>query len=331
MSRTAVIEQMRFDSDAFAPEERLDRYRSFNSPTNVLATGPDFAMQAARWRLDRRVIHARRSNDVLHSRGADELADGLDHILVHLVIEGDYAADTGDGYRPVPPDTALIVDMTKAFSTRARRARVITLSFAREAVSPVLSGACGVHGRLIGGSALLPLADCLTSFCRNADYLPASIAPSLAQALLALFAAAYDGLLTADDAAAPPELHPFDRARRIIDARLADPGLDAAIIAERSGLSRATLYRLFEDHGGLMSYVRARRLDRVRASLSNLADQRPLSELAFDAGFANESYLSRQFLAAYGVRPSAYRERVAQAIGEARPDARLEYWLSELQ
>lgn len=54
-------------------------------------------------------------------------------------------------------------------------------------------------------------------------------------------------------------------------------------------------------------YVRALRLERARAALA-MSDI-PLSRIALDAGFADQSHMTRVFRASFGVTPAAYRRR----------------------
>lgn len=325
---TAPIEHMSFDSDDWPAAERLARYVRFNgTPTTADADGPAFSIRAERWRLHRTVLHVRRGNDIRHSRGPAHLADGLDHLLIHHVVAGDYVADTGSGFRVVAPGQLLLVDMRRPVVTRSRDAEVMTVSLPRDSARGVLGALSEAHGRVLGGAAARPLADFLASLARHAATLPQAAAAPLAQALAPLLAAALDAPAGANDPGAARDAA-FDRARRAIEQRLADPGLGAALLVERSGLSRASLYRLFQPHGGLVSFITARRLEAARTLLADRAEPRTIAAIATDCGFPSESHFSRRFAAAYGQRPSAYRAQLLAATGD---DPRVSLWLGELR
>ncbi|HVB65166.1 MAG TPA: helix-turn-helix domain-containing protein, partial [Nitrolancea sp.] len=51
-------------------------------------------------------------------------------------------------------------------------------------------------------------------------------------------------------------------------------------------------------------YLLMRRLDVAR---EQIALRRPLSNVAYDAGFADQAHLSRTFKAAFGLTPARYR------------------------
>lgn len=326
----ATIEQMRFDSADHPSGERLKRYARFNGPpSRVLAIGPDFAMRATRWRFDRSVLHERISRDVAHERGPDEIVDGLDHLMLHLVVSGDYEIDVGDGLSPVPEGAILLLDMARPMRSRTRGAHILTISVSREVAVAAFGNLADLHGAIVGGAETRPLADYLRSLATHAGDLPASAAIAFTEALMPLLTAALDVPQTPEEAALP-DRSAFDRARRLIERRLADPLLGPELIAQKTGLSRATLYRLFQPSGGLMAFIRNRRLDRARTALSNADDRRPLIQLIAEAGFVSESHFSRQFALVYGIRPSVYRERAA-LLPERDADHRLDYWFSELR
>ena len=80
--------------------------------------------------------------------------------------------------------------------------------------------------------------------------------------------------------------------------------LGAASIGAALKVSRATLYRLFEPHGGVASYLRERRLLRIHATLCAPGPRRSLAAIAEDHGFQSAAQFSRAFRAQFGYSPS---------------------------
>lgn len=110
-----------------------------------------------------------------------------------------------------------------------------------------------------------------------------------------------------------------DRVRRaliMMEQNLAEP-VPIAQIAAQLGLSTRQLERLFQGMTGMRpsAFYRTLRL-RFAGFLLDTTD-RPVTEIAFDAGFSDCAHFSRQFKAAHGVTPSAVRAglRVAPARG----------------
>ncbi len=94
-------------------------------------------------------------------------------------------------------------------------------------------------------------------------------------------------------------------ADRIIEQRLLEPDLDAAVLAAACRVSRTTLYRAFEPSGGVARAIRDRRLDRARAVLAARTGLHPtVTEVAEAHGFVHHSHFSRLFRQRFGHPPS---------------------------
>src|SRR5262249_42839682 len=77
-------------------------------------------------------------------------------------------------------------------------------------------------------------------------------------------------------------------------------------LAASAGVHPAHFSRVFRAHfgGTVADYVRRRRIDIAKEAI---ARGRTLAEAAFDAGFADQSDLTRAFRRVLGVTPSQYR------------------------
>jgi len=105
-----------------------------------------------------------------------------------------------------------------------------------------------------------------------------------------------------------PPLDARLRAEKVIRANLASARLDSHRIATLSGVSRSTLYRLFEDEGGVAAHVRRVRLDAVHAALTDPdQDGQPINKIASEAGFHCIASFNRSFKARFGASPGEVR------------------------
>jgi AraC family transcriptional regulator len=84
----------------------------------------------------------------------------------------------------------------------------------------------------------------------------------------------------------------------------APPSLDE--LAAMTGVHASHLMRTFRRYNGMTiaNYVRKRRIERARSDIAGT--QRPLSEIALDAGFADQSHFTRVFRQTYGETPGQY-------------------------
>ncbi len=90
-----------------------------------------------------------------------------------------------------------------------------------------------------------------------------------------------------------------------VDRNLGKAAIDAEALGTRFGISRATLYRMFRDDGGVDTFVLERRLLRVYQDLARARNQRgTVTRIAERWGFHDPSKFANQFRRLFGLRPS---------------------------
>lgn len=106
--------------------------------------------------------------------------------------------------------------------------------------------------------------------------------------------------------------------RRHIDRHLAEPDLDVDRLARTYGLSRSSLYRLFEPIGGVAAYIRQQRLERARLEIvaTDRAGGR-IGPIAYRWGFKDASAFTRAFRETFGETPREARARTRARFGES--------------
>jgi AraC-like DNA-binding protein len=94
-------------------------------------------------------------------------------------------------------------------------------------------------------------------------------------------------------------------ARSFIELRVHDPDLDPMMVAAYCRCSLRTIHSLFEAYGSIMTYVRDRRLERVRERLLAPGETRlKLSDLSRHYGFGSPAYFSHLFRQKFDMTPS---------------------------
>jgi AraC-like DNA-binding protein len=243
---------------------------------------------------------------------------GVDHIMLQYQTSGRLVGDYDD--RSVELNTGDIgfVDFGRATASEDTDFSRITLIVPRERL-PQAFRARELHGVVLDGNnaATRLLGQYMTALLQSAGQLTASEASAAVNAAFVLAEGAWN-------AAGELDLEQHSEARRtlrrmamnIVDRRLARPDLTPASIAAMLGISRSTLYALFEPEGGIESHIFARRLDRAfDAIVSDSIRAAGIGEIAFASGFKSEAHFSRAFLARFGVRPSEVRRLVtARAV-----------------
>lgn len=89
-----------------------------------------------------------------------------------------------------------------------------------------------------------------------------------------------------------------------IDLNIKNPRLGIEAIIKRFSVSRAHLYRAFEDDGGVMAVIRKRRLRLACEEISKATSQLTMTQIALEYGFTGSNHFNRAFKKYYNMSPS---------------------------
>jgi AraC-like DNA-binding protein len=269
--------------------------------------------------------------------------DAFDVFALRLQLSGRLAARIGESSVEACEGDLLFLDMKQTLdltlTAGSSDAADVTLWIPRRKMLTAARRDDALHGFVVAGEspASAVIGSCLRLLAEQADAISAEEMDALCDGVVALIAKALApefARLTTSDARTSASLAII---RRHIDQHLTQPGLNADSLAKRFGLSRASLYRLFEPVGGVAGYIRKARLERAHQELmANENASRRIGPIAYSLGFRNVSAFNRLFKAHFGVSPREARERtprIALAIpAPASPAAHdrnsLAYWLA---
>ena len=119
--------------------------------------------------------------------------------------------------------------------------------------------------------------------------------------------------------------------RRFIDERLAEPGLGPQRLCEALEVSRAALYRMFPEDGGICGYITARRLDRCFDELRHGSPKRGrVRNVAEHWGFGDAKSFNRAFRSRFGIAPSDCLDTPFPDAGVGAATHPVQDWLRKL-
>ncbi|VVE90466.1 helix-turn-helix domain-containing protein [Pandoraea bronchicola] len=277
-----------------------------------------------------------------HRRNAiDVRRSHVDHLLIVLFTSGRVQGEYGKRTLNATPGAIGVLDLGQTFKSRTTSLSTITLTVPRDRLPTSLRNR-KLHGAVLdpGLGVTRLLASHMTELLKSAPTLTNEEMTASVNASLMLLGGAQSKLLdSAGDAQQVVREGVKRLVREHIDHSLTSEALSPEQISAAMGLSRSSLYRLFQADGGVQAYIQARKLDRCFDELLLSTGNRiTIIEIAYRYGFSSESVFSRAFRRRFGVSPrevraSAGRTKDRKPVGPASPDdeATVRGWLEGIQ
>lgn len=322
-----------FDSAEYATDDAFARYCSlYARGSDVERTADPFFARVKSWRFERALLFAREYGGIRHRRRERVASDGFDHFVLHHVVSGTLFGGPDGATIAVVAGETLLLDTRETMECTAHSVSLITVSVAREAVKAAAGDLADLHGHRIGATEGALLSALLRALVEQASQLPPGAHATVTRTLVDLLSVA----INPAGGKARSDFHRLEyvrreAAQRLIEAHIADRNFSVQDIVRETGISRASLYRLFESHGGVARFIQWRRLQYLRDRLDDRAfDRHALAELAPQCGFSGESHIGRQFKQAFGVSPGAYRAASIDGAGRPKVEVMARRWDSSL-
>ncbi len=325
-------EAIGFSSEGLAPDLAFLRYRQlYAQGADVEQLDGPFHARVTGWRFRHMLLFDRHLSGMAHAREERVTADGFDHIVLHHVLSGTLIGQGRSGFERAGPGDIVFLDTRRGHRTEAHDLHLITASLARDLVLAALGSLGALHGLVVHAPETAMLGAFLEMLVCHAPTLDDRHDGAFARALIELLPTALGGPRDLAIEARRQDHLRREAVEQLIDRQIADRHLTGAAIAEGVGVSRATLYRLYERSGGIAGHVRRRRIDAVRRALER-PEEPDLAVLAESYGLGSAAALVRAFQADQGIDPAAYRARVRQDRGDPVETGtrRWNGWMQEL-
>ncbi|SCB36575.1 helix-turn-helix domain-containing protein [Rhizobium multihospitium] len=173
---------------------------------------------------------------------------------------------------------------------------------------------------VLGGARVKLLADYIAFLEANLSRLTRddlhSVRNQLQEMIFHSVTPLVDGHATGDRSS---EIGLMTKARRFIQSNLGSADLTPEALSRELAISRTRLYELFQASGGVLNYVRRRRLLAARAALADLSNGQKIADIASNLGFESAANFSRAFTHEFGYSPSEVRRHTGECKVEHLP------------
>ena len=228
---------------------------------------------------------------------------GIDHILFQFYTAGQSKIEFGRRQVIAKTSQMVVFDLSQPAVTEAGAVAATNLMMPRALLADHIATIENLHGQALdyGTEPVRRLFHTyLSGLVAGADRIESHQARQLARAAANLCGACFqpfEGTLPAADQIANIAI------RQFIEAEMGSDALGVEALITRFGLSRATLYRLFDADGGVANYIRERRLLRAMRLLTQPSGRPRVSAVAYATGFSDEKTFSRAFRRRFGFLP----------------------------
>lgn len=235
-----------------------------------------------------------------------------DHILIQSYLRGGLTGEMDGREVMVLAGQTNVIDLARPMrGDRAGSADLINLVMPRDTL-----GLHDLHGIVLDGERGEFLSDYLTSLLGTLSSMHQTDAAGIARITRDMVAVCLRPTTENRERAMPQiEAGYLRRAKRLIESELCSHQLSVTLLCRELGISRSSLYRLFEPLGGVASYIQGRRLEQIRELLCTPRETRSLRDLADLYGFSDGAHLSRSFRTRFGMSPSEVREAISLKEG----------------
>ena len=235
--------------------------------------------------------------------------DGQDEYVLQFYLDGkcgqrnqrsDVCAGAGDLF---------IVDTAQPLATATTRSQFLNLAVPRRLLAPMLRSPDELNMHVLNGAQgmVALLRDHLLALYRRVGQITTADAKSILPATLQLAAAAVNSAVT-EEAAQSVRACLFGSICRHLGEHLTDLELTPEKVAFQFGISRATLYRLFESEGGFANYLRRQRQHRCHEILTDTSrHDQSIAEISAIYGFSSPANFTRSFRQTTGMSPREAR------------------------
>ena len=277
------------------------------------ASAADFWFRTKMFQLPRAMLFKAASVGHTTRRGPEHIAQGNSQIAIYAFIRG-RCETVCDGHTiSAGPGDVTIHDFGRPQHSDQAAYEAIILMLPRERM-PAEMLTAALHGaRLPAGSgAARLLHGMIGTLFETAGALTVAEAEAAIDAVILTTRASLSAQFTRSDGESDRgDDRMMSRALAFIDRNLSDPVLATNRLQDHLGLSRSSLYRLFEPEGGVRAVILRQRLNAcLRVLLTVDVTDQPWWKLAADHGFHGQAQFSRAFARRFGVTPRGFHDMV---------------------
>lgn len=344
MTAAPALKPLRFSTGSLAAAEQFAAWRMHLDPI-VEVLLPDeacpedgFSAEHAAWNLGKMLLVQQRAQAYRYVRSAAKLkSSSIDHWYIGIPRRGHAWTEVDGHVVESTPGTVTFRSLGHPYRGRATDSEVMLLYMPYDLFAEQAGMLVAANNSILSGNFATLLIDYIASVEARLPTLVADDLPRIVHTIRDMLVTCIASLPSSGKTAlAHSTLGVMERVHRHVHDNLHAPDLNPDSISRAIGISRTRLYQLFESSGGVLNYIRKRRLQDAYATLSDPNNSNRILDIAEDAGFDVAANFTRAFTHEFGLSPREVRKAAVvsappvatRAIESPAPT--FEKWLREL-
>ncbi|MEM8597105.1 MAG: AraC family transcriptional regulator [Pseudomonadota bacterium] len=302
------LPHLKFNTASFDDDDRLDALNSFSKGLYHYLPGEEDGA-APRLHLDAWVLHDVAAAAVDYGPTEVVAPDRIDAnfedmVFVRRVTSGRIRIECGEARQEFGPGSVFVMHAGhKITALDDGTSLSMRLPFKGAGYDPLR------HGPLVGLRSdawqVRVLVSAMEALFDSLPQMGTDEAQTVATQMGSLVQASVSSAPIDEESVAALNSARTQAMRRFVLANLAHPELDVARLQAEFNASRATVYRAFDEVGGVARFLREQRLAAIHRHLRTTPPRRgAIRRIAEECGLWDQQSFIRMFRAQYGVRPS---------------------------
>lgn len=315
---------MRFSTRDLAPAKQFQAWRAHMAPLADVhlpeGVSPDqgFFAEQTGWRLGDLLIVQQHTSAHSYARSRSMLRSSpIDHWNFGVLHSGHSWTEVDRRVTETGPGALFLRSLGYPCRGRATESAGVFLFMPYELLADDAGILEAANNSVLAGSLAELVLNYISGIEANLGNLTADELPGIVHTVRDMVVSCVAASVTPDASGSQTNKGMMERAHRYIHLNLHSADLSPDAICRAIGISRTRLYQLFEPSGGVLNYIRKRRLQQAHAALSDPMDSRSIAEIAEAAGFDVAANFTRAFGHEFGTTP----RKVRNAATSKRPAA----------
>lgn len=317
---------LRFSTHDLPPGQQFQAWQAHMAPLLDVrlpdGVSPDqgFLAEQTGWLLDELLIVQQRTPAHSYLRSRVMLRSSpIDHWNLGLLKSGRYWTEVDRHVTETGPGELFLHSLGYPYRGRATDSAGVLLFLPFELLADDAGSLEAANNSIVSGSLAELLLNYITGIEANLASLTAEELPGIVHTVRDMVVACVAASVKPEPDGPPTSKGVMERVHRYIHLNLTSPELTPDAICRAIGISRTRLYQFFEPSGGVLNYIRKRRLQQAHAALSDPMDTRPIAEIAEAAGFEVAANFTRAFNHEFGASPREVRKAASSKKPIAPP------------